>query len=65
MDHAPCDQPHAAAIGCEQTRRRAASNRGADGVCRAVVQGEIVPITGYPDIEEARAAAERLAKGRG
>ena len=28
------------------------------------VQGEIVRITGYPDIEEARAAAERLAEER-
>ena len=29
------------------------------------VQGEIVRITGYPDIDEARAAAERLAEERG
>jgi ketosteroid isomerase-like protein len=28
------------------------------------VQGEIVRITGYPDIDEARAAAERLAEDR-
>jgi ketosteroid isomerase-like protein len=28
-------------------------------------QGEIVRITGYPDIDEARAAAERLAEERG
>jgi len=29
------------------------------------VQGEIVRITGYTEIDEARAAAERLAQERG
>ena len=29
------------------------------------VRGEIVRITGYPDIDQARAAAERLAEERG
>jgi hypothetical protein len=29
------------------------------------VQGEIVRVTGYPNIDEARAAAERLAEERG
>ena len=29
------------------------------------VQGVIIRITGYPDIDQARAAAERLAEERG
>jgi hypothetical protein len=30
-----------------------------------VVEGEVVRLTVYPDIDEARAAAERLAEERG
>jgi hypothetical protein len=46
--------------------------RGGDGGVQArpprvfeCVRGEIFRITGYPDIDEARAAAERAAEKRG